>query len=346
MTDNPSSIVLDKVLARFRLTAARIEPLVGGTMTSALLVTSTNTDQFVLRQVRQSAGARAMARHHLLDHLASGFGKAPMPVRVSGGGTLARVADRIFELLTYVPGEVAHTPDAFDFEDNRLLASAASLLGELHRSVGTFTPPASASWPEAYWRIPRGERLDWDTAAHRLVGLRTPAASKLLAALPALKERSVQVDRCAQVCTPLLVHNDYGWYNLVTQAHQAVGVIDFDEARPGCVLDDLAWAVYAFVPVVPSVNEQSRSWQRLVDRVHLFLSAYRAEAALDDVHLAALPRAIEQRQVKAILKGIWAVTRPTPLAASLLSQTSDNVEWLYWYDDMRDQLAESVRAHR
>lgn len=345
VTDNASQATFDEVLARFRLSAPRIEPLAGGTMTLASLVTSTSADQFVLRQVRNGAAEYAAARHHLLDYLASGFGKAPVPVQVSAGGTLVTVDGRAFELLTYVPGGVAHTPDAFDFDDDGLLVSAAGLLGELHRSVSTYIPPATAAWPQAYWRIPPGEQLDWDIAAHRLSGIRTSPASELLAALPTLKQRSAQNDRWAHLCTPAIVHNDYGWYNLVTQAHRAVGVIDFDEARVDCLLHDLAWAIYAFVPVVPRVNNQARSWQRLVERVHLFLHAYQAEVTLDTVHLASLPLAIEQRQLQAILKGIWAVTRPTAPAAGFLAQTSDNVEWLHWYDDMRDQLAKSLRMH-
>jgi aminoglycoside phosphotransferase (APT) family kinase protein len=47
----------------------------------------------------------------------------------------------------------------------------------------------------------------------------------------------------------VICHNDFGAYNIVFKAMQAVGVIDFDLAGPGPRLKDVAYAAYWMTPL-------------------------------------------------------------------------------------------------
>ena len=139
-----------------------------------------------------------------------------------------------------------------------------------------------------------------------------------------------------------IVHNDFGWYNTVSEAHQAVGIIDFDEAGAGSELLDLAWAVYAFSPIVARLGSQPRPWERTLQRVRLFLEAYETESPLSMAERIGLADAIEQRQLEGVMKGIWGITVGRPTPGQLLAHTADNAAWLAWYEPRRGELTDAL----
>ena len=72
----------------------------------------------------------------------------------------------------------------------------------------------------------------------------------------------------------VLCHGDFAQYNLAFDGDTAVGMIDFDWARPGPRWYDVAYGVYRFAPLYPEIPlaQQLRG-------AALFCSAYGASAA-------------------------------------------------------------------
>ncbi|MBL8930658.1 MAG: aminoglycoside phosphotransferase family protein [Kineosporiaceae bacterium] len=110
------------------------QPLPGGLGSDGLVVRVGDT---VRRPEREySAAVRAF-----LNHLhANGFDAAPRPL---GHDELGR------EILTYLPGQVAHPPFPAWAGEESLLISVASLQRRLHAASRGFAPPPDAAWQRA-----------------------------------------------------------------------------------------------------------------------------------------------------------------------------------------------------
>lgn len=73
----------------------------------------------------------------------------------------------------------------------------------------------------------------------------------------------------------VICHGDFAPYNLVFDAGELVGVIDFDHAHPGARVWDLAYALYRTAPIMAPSNPDS--FGRVAEqcrRVRLFCDAY------------------------------------------------------------------------
>lgn len=88
-------------------------------------------------------------------------------------------------------------------------------------------------------------------------------------------------DAAGAVC-----HNDVGPWNVVFQQRRAVGLIDWDMAAPGDQLDDVALALWHFVPFYDDAECVRVGWPVPPDRaarVALFTSAYGTSIDVDAV---------------------------------------------------------------
>src|SRR5260370_18632454 len=86
------------------------------------------------RTVHRRAGPWTRAVHDLLRHLERlGFRGAPRPLGIDANGR---------EVLTYIPGELAHRRVLEDTE----LSAVARLIREYHVKVGTFRASPHVSW--------------------------------------------------------------------------------------------------------------------------------------------------------------------------------------------------------
>jgi Ser/Thr protein kinase RdoA (MazF antagonist) len=75
----------------------------------------------------------------------------------------------------------------------------------------------------------------------------------------------------------VVVHGDYAPYNLVFSRDHAVGVFDFDYARPGPRSYDLSYAVYRFAPLTSAHDGWGTVSERAA-RVRLFCESYGLDA--------------------------------------------------------------------
>ncbi|MBO0682349.1 MAG: phosphotransferase [Candidatus Dormibacteraeota bacterium] len=75
----------------------------------------------------------------------------------------------------------------------------------------------------------------------------------------------------------VVCHNDWGPHNAIFRSERLVGFIDWDFARPGSRLWDIAWAALTWVPVRTDEHCQAEGWMDPPDRgrrFRLFCDAY------------------------------------------------------------------------
>ncbi len=230
-------VTIEPVLRQFGLTMTEATPL-GGNVTRGWRV-MTQDGVFVLREHPRDHEPLVRTRHAVLRFLEDRFPHAPR-VR-AGSDSVAVAGGQLYEVLTYLPGASAVTPDQFDFEDDELVASAGALLGRMHRVLRSYRPPPTARWPAA----PEASRLA--DALARLA--RRPAAEVARRALPIFLRFLVPP---ADDRTPRhVVHNDFAWYNCTRLGRRIDGIFDWDAASVATELRDVGYAVYAFAPIGP-----------------------------------------------------------------------------------------------
>lgn len=88
----------------------------------------------------------------------------------------------------------------------------------------------------------------------------------------------------------VVCHGDFAPYNCVFDGVSAVGVIDFDGARPGPRCWDLAYALYRFAPLTDPANHDGfGDTEQQARRARTFLDAYGCTPAQRRVALATVP---------------------------------------------------------
>lgn len=119
--------------------------------------------------------------------------------------------------------------------------------------------------------LPQPEHIRSDTAlvsAARLLRSIHDASVPLVDE-PDLPWQSPPVEPVEVVC-----HGDFGTYNCVFEAGEAVGVIDFDGAHLGPRWWDLAHGMYRFAPLSDPANDDDGGSVEQARRARLFLDAY------------------------------------------------------------------------
>jgi len=321
-----------EVLAAFGITPDRIEPNTGNTTSSWRV--DAGASSFVVRRRALGDGLRIRSTHDLLRYLAARFRHAPAPQPTVTGEDWIQRPDGLYELLTYLPGDVAVTGWDFDWDDDAFLQSAAHLLAELNLVMRDYEPPANALWYQVERVLPA------DEVAAFLAADKAPEAKSILGNLPLVYK---YLEAFPKDATPRhVIHNDFAWYNVVRREREAVGVIDFDSAHVNSELHDLAYAVYAFAPINQSVKGQTRSIDRTARRVALFLTRYEQE--IDGPLDISSADVFDAAAYRVALSGATLVTgyvQGEERSKRLLSHAVGYAEWLGWYENVRVQLVDA-----
>lgn len=266
----------------------RVVDVVVGTLTGDLRpVVEYDGERLLLRRQPPGIGEEALTfRHRFLRHLRAECLPVPLPRPRPGGATHALVADELFELLEWRPGQ-QFAPD--NPTASMALAAAGSVLGLLHQASAHFAGPAHR------WPSDRGPR---EVAAIYLDHLRHAAARPDLApAIVAAATRAADggADRLDEVAAALNappgppelhVHGDYrphnvGFVETAVSGPAISGIYDFDAVHWTRRVDELAYALICFAGLR---DDENGGTLPLVDdgldiaRAHSFLRAYGAVA--------------------------------------------------------------------
>lgn len=325
MTDSQ----IREALMAFRITPDRIEATPGNT--TSLWRVDSGDSSYVLRRHPVDSVARMGTTHDLLHFLATRFHRAPEAQSTPDGREFLERPEGVYELLTYLPGDVAVTGWDFDWDDDQFLQSAARLSAELNLVLRDYKLPTDAVWHQPNVMPGRDEvktfLLRDKTSESKTILTNLELVYTYLEAFP------------ADTTPRHVIHNDFAWYNVVRREHSAVGVIDCDSAQAGSELCDIAYAVYAFAPIRDSIKSEARSFRRTAERVALFMASF--EERLGERLRLQPETLVDAAAYRVALSGanlIAGYLQGEERSKRLVSHAVGYSEWLRWYETSRSQL--------
>ncbi|TME29923.1 MAG: aminoglycoside phosphotransferase family protein [Chloroflexi bacterium] len=333
MTKTPAPVPHDaeEALLAFGLVPRRIATHFGNT-TNVWRV-DTDDGPFVLRRRARQDAAQLQTTHRLLRYL-SPLRIAPEVRNAPNGEDFVATKEALWEVLTFLPGEVSTTGWDFDWDDDELLASSADLLGRLNQAFRDYQDAPTSTW---YVRTPMPPRATLETYLRSHDTQETKQILELLPLIEAHLTASPPDETRHHV-----VHNDFAWYNVVRTGHAATGVIDFDSAQPNTELHEIAYATYAFAPINESIAGQPRSLARTAERVAIFVRVYEGRAGRLPVTADRLLSMAAQRVALSAADLLGGLLRGEERAQRLLPHLVGYMTWLGWYQRERRVLLEAI----
>lgn len=333
MTETPAPVPQDaeQALLAFGLLPTGISPHFGNT-TNVWRV-DTDEGSFVLRRRATRDVAQLRTTHSLLRYL-SPLRIAPEVRTAPNGEEFVATNAALWEVLTFLPGEVSTTGWDFDWDDDELLASSADLLARLNSALREYQPLRTSRW---YERAPMPPRAELETYLRSQGTQETNHILDLLPSVGAHLAAPTQDDSPRHV-----VHNDFAWYNVVRTGHAATGIFDFDSAQPNTELHDIAYAIYAFAPINESIAGQPRSLPRTAERVAMFVLAYEERAGPLPVTAAPLLGMAAHRVALSAASLLGGLLRGEERAQRLLPHLVGYMTWLGWYQREQRELVEAT----
>lgn len=296
----------------------------------------TDDGSFVLRRRATRDVAQLRTIHRLLRYL-SPLRIAPEVRTAPNGEEVVATNDALWELLTFLPGEVSTTGWDFAWDDDELLASSADLLARLNSALRDYDPPPSSSW---YTRTQMPPRAELETY---LRSQNTEETSHILDLLPLVEAHLAAPTQ--DESSRHIVHSDFAWYNVVRTGRAVTGVFDFDSAQPNTELHDIAYAVYAFAPINESIAGRQRSPARTASRLATFVDAYEERAGPLPMTAASLLDMAAHRVAISAASLLGGLLGGEERARRLVSHLTGYVMWLGWYQRERPQLLEAVASN-
>jgi len=240
-----TSALCTAIANRYHLSLSPARRLSGGEECEIWLATSAD-GSFI---VRISPGWRSLAQlgwtHRLMLSLCSLFPVVVAPLRAIDGSTLFLHDGRPVALFPFVEG----TP--LEREQPSQRRAAAELLAGLHRAM--LADSAAPSQPQRYL-----------TETSHLPGLEDPEA--LIDPEFDAWHATLLQQPTALTCGP--IHGDYYRRNLLVRDGMIKAVIDWDNAHPDFLMQEVAWSTWEFCQTSSGDDLHS-------DRACAFVQAYR-----------------------------------------------------------------------
>ena len=229
---------------RYHLSLSPVRRLSGGEECEIWLATSAD-GQFI---VRISPGQRSLAQlgwtHTLMLSLRPLFPVVVAPLRAADGSTLFLYDGRPAALFPFIEG----TP--LDREQPAQRDAAARLLARLHSAMLTY--PAAPSQPQRY--LTETAHLPHLEDPEALIDPEFDAWHAALLQQPS-----------ALTCGP--IHGDYYRRNVLVRDGMIQAVIDWDNAHPDFLMQEVAWSTWEFCQIASGDDLH-------FDRAGAFVQAY------------------------------------------------------------------------
>lgn len=284
---------LEAVLAQWGLHQESVVSPAGGPGRSDNWLVPTSTCLRLLKRYKKSLDSDWIVHEHsILNGLAEKDFPAPRLIPTEGGRTMVEHGSRIFALFEVYEGYFQyHNSLFFPGMTQQFISAAGKTLATLHQTLPGFVPEGrnpngfmsmtSGRWREPDWYFERLERCK--ATLNAVFNLTSdPAIGKQLEVLAWLGERLLVLDKTLKSAEleQVIIHGDYGPYNLLFRQGKPVVVLDFELARLDWRLTDLSAALFYFAHSRYGFHWQKMRW---------FLDAYRSVVPVGTQEMYFLP---------------------------------------------------------
>ena len=254
------------------------------------IVLATSAGKKVLKRYKPNVDEEAIRHEHsLLTYLAQIHFPAPRLVRTATGNTYLRFSeDEHYALFDYLDGYFHYHNYLFSPAQTRqFIYLSGKSLAALHlalrdatpegRNVNGFRMRNGSRWRDLDYFL---ELLD---SCFQIASTRSNAAlTDLLQEFKRVEDTLVELDDYLRRADPprLIIHGDYGPYNLLFKANHPVVILDFELAR-------LDWRLTDFANGIPSFAQNRLGFS--FNKMRTFLEGYRSLLPLEHDELALLP---------------------------------------------------------
>jgi len=268
----------------------KIEAQVG--RSDNLIFETSNGKKMLKRYKDTLIPAALLHEHSILDYLVQTGFPAPRLVPTLNGDTLLQKEGRYYAVFDFLEGYFQYHNYFFPPDRMRqFITASGNTLGTLHTALKDFTPEGyhpngfksrtEDRWHEIGWFIGKLDRCRQELARLRTGDGR--ALSRTFSEHAGWVEETLHnLDERIKAAAPprLIIHGDYGPYNLLFKCGAPTVILDFELAHLDWRLADLAMALPAFA------NSRLGASLR---KMTCFLEGYRTYCPIDSEELRLLP---------------------------------------------------------
>jgi len=308
------------------------------------LILETNTGRKVVKRYKFSLDREAILyEHSVLKHLSTTDFTAPCLVSNRDGETFTAIGSHYYAITDFVAGFKYTDFFISRRKQKRFIAQAARALARYHELIDSFVPEGKKfdgfrpdgqrRWLEYDWHLEEWEKYksllkDREHNSTELERFFLHNIDRLEESLADLGQRFQSDNR---LLPKLVIHGDYGPYNLLFKHGQLAAVLDFECTH----FDWRAWevigAIYRFAGSKNGIN---------YDKATTFLSAYQSCLMLTNDEIAAMPDVFRFSRLRALTICFrdyfeFAVT-------SRFGDASHMVWWMDWMEENAKELTERL----
>ncbi|HEX2980939.1 MAG TPA: phosphotransferase [Anaerolineaceae bacterium] len=257
----------------------------------------TGSGKKVLKSYKEAVDREQIIQEHsILAQLADRRFPAPRLVAARGGETWVEEQGAHYALFDYLEGYYQFHKQLFVPNQTRaFLRTAGAALASLHQTLRDFEPTGKN--PNGFISVegPRWRGLEWflgklktsqETNRRQRDNCSDDVHGELVNRSPWIEERLAQLEESLQHAplTRVIIHGDYGPYNLLLKPGSPVVILDFELARVDWRLTDLAFSMMTFA--------RNRLGFQL-EKFRVFLQGYQETGAIPPEELRYLPLVCE-----------------------------------------------------
>jgi len=282
-----------EVLAQYGLELRATPQVPPGPGRSHSLILTTSQGKKVLKRYKYTVIVPAIVHEHsILAYLAGVGFPSPRLVATPSGETMVCRDGHHYAMFDFIAGGFQyHNYLLLPVQVRKFIAASGEILASLHDELKDLVPQGHSpngfrSRQEDWWR-------DREWYASRLAHCRAetqrsdhdgsgPEAAWLLRYAGFLEEALDQLDgRLKEASLPrMIIHGDYGPYNLLFKGERSITILDFELARLDWRATELVDGLQRF-----SLNR----WGFNLDKMKCFLDAYRVRFAINSDEIQCLP---------------------------------------------------------
>ncbi len=338
--------VVEEILAEYDLKLLESPQVPSGQGRCCSLIVTTRQGKKLLKLYKHTVEVPAIIHEHsILGCLAQIDFPSPRLVSTPAGETLVRRDEHNYALFDFIEGGFQyHNYFLLPAQVRQFIAASGETLAILHDKLKDFVPQGHNLNGFKSRREDRWRALDWYTSRltrciaetqRRSAELGRTEAAGLLERANYFEESLAQLDTMLKEAElpRLIVHGDYGPYNLFFRRNAPVVVLDFEIARLDWRATELVDALQRF-----SYNR----WGFRLDKMKCFLDAYRSQFSIASDELRLLPAVWKFLNVRRCIVH-WHYFCDTH-SPERLAQAQWNLELINWITANQDAFLACLDA--